>query len=185
MEPSAVTTELQEAAENASRRVRDPAAMRKACEEMDRIREDVKRRLGTVDLAVQLYSRSSRGMRYVLDSNVAIKWVLNELHSISALKVRDDFLGHIHELVAPDVFPVEIAHALSRAERKGALVPPQGTTALTGILQILPDLHESLLLLPRAFEISSQERIGVYDCLYLALAEKEKIPTHHRRPAAA
>ena len=54
MEPVTVTTELQEAAENASRRVRDPATMRRACEEMDRIRKDVKRRLGTVDIAVEL-----------------------------------------------------------------------------------------------------------------------------------
>jgi predicted nucleic acid-binding protein len=93
-----------------------------------------------------------------------------------ALKVRDDFFSHVHELIAPDVFPVEIAHALSRAERKGILIPPQGATSLTGILQALPDLHESLLLLPRAFEISSKERIGVYDCLYLALAERENVP---------
>lgn len=115
-------------------------------------------------------------MRYVLDSNVAIKWVLNESDSTLAVKVLDDLVNLVHELIAPDVFPVEIAHALSRAERKGVLVPPQGTAALAGILQTLPDLHESLLLLPRAFEISSQQRIGVYDCLYLALAEKEKVP---------
>jgi predicted nucleic acid-binding protein len=30
-----------------------------------------------------------------------------------------------------------------------------------------------LVLLPRAYEISSQARIGVYDCLYVALAERE------------
>ncbi len=28
-------------------------------------------------------------------------------------------------------------------------------------------------LLPRAVELSSQRRIGVYDCLYVALAERE------------
>ena len=54
MEPAAVTTELQDAAENASRRLRDRAAMRRACEEMDRIRNDVKRRLGSVEVAVDL-----------------------------------------------------------------------------------------------------------------------------------
>jgi hypothetical protein len=31
----------------------------------------------------------------------------------------------------------------------------------------------SLTLLPRAFEISSHARIGVYDCLYVELAERE------------
>ena len=36
-----------------------------------------------------------------------------------------------------------------------------------------PDLSPYLPLLPRAYEISSQARIGVYDCLYVALAERE------------
>jgi predicted nucleic acid-binding protein len=35
-------------------------------------------------------------------------------------------------------------------------------------------LHPSLSLMIRAIEISSQARIGVYDCVYLALAESEK-----------
>ncbi len=112
-------------------------------------------------------------MKLVLDSNVAVKWVLNESDSPKALRLRDDFVQQIHELLAPDVFPVEVAHALSRAERKGILVPPQGATGLAKILQVLPYLHESLTLIPRAFEISSKARVGVYDCLYVALAEQE------------
>ena len=115
-------------------------------------------------------------MKHVVDSNVAIKWVLNEPDSPKALTIRDDFVRQIHELISPDVFPIEVAHALARAERKGILVPPQGIRALTTILQILPDLHDSLDLLPRAFEISSTLRLGVYDCLYIALAERENAP---------
>jgi predicted nucleic acid-binding protein len=38
----------------------------------------------------------------------------------------------------------------------------------------MPILHTYLLLLPRAYEISSQTRQGVYDCLYVALAERER-----------
>lgn len=115
-------------------------------------------------------------MKYVVDSNVAIKWVLNEPDSQMALGLRADFLNQTHELLAPDIFPIEVAHALSKAERRGILIPPQGSTGLTKILQALPDLHNSLMLLPRAFEISSKARIGIYDCLYLALAEREGIP---------
>ena len=115
-------------------------------------------------------------MRYVLDANVAIKWRLPEPDSPKAISIKADYVNQIHELLAPDVFPIEVAHAFSRAERKGILKPPEGTQALTDILQMLPHLHESLLLLPRAFEISSQARIGVYDCLYVALAERESAP---------
>ena len=37
----------------------------------------------------------------------------------------------------------------------------------------LPELHPYLPLLPRAYPIASHARIGLYDCLYVALAERE------------
>jgi len=41
-------------------------------------------------------------------------------------------------------------------------------------LRSLPILFPSLPdLLPRAYDLSSRHRIGVYDCLYVALAERE------------
>jgi predicted nucleic acid-binding protein len=115
-------------------------------------------------------------MRYVLDASVAIKWRLPEPDSGKAIALKADYVNQIHELLAPDVFPIEVAHALSRAERRGILKPPEGSQSLADFLRILPQLHESLVLLPRAFEISSQARIGVYDCLYVALAERENAP---------
>ena len=113
-------------------------------------------------------------MRYVLDASVALKWVLPEPDSPKAVALRDDFQRHIHELLAPDVFVVEVAHALSRAERRRIIQPPEGGRRLADILRTLPQLHANLPLLPRAFEISSNMHIGVYDCLYVALAERER-----------
>jgi predicted nucleic acid-binding protein len=112
-------------------------------------------------------------MRYVLDSCVAIKWFLAESDSAKAIRILDEFHRGIHELLAPDVFPIEIAHALSRAERRGLIQPPSGLQHLSDLLASLPALQTSLVLLPRAYEISSRARIGVYDCLYVALAERE------------
>ena len=45
---------LQETIDRLIRGVRDPEAMRKACEEMDAAREELRRRIGTVDVAVDL-----------------------------------------------------------------------------------------------------------------------------------
>ncbi len=112
-------------------------------------------------------------MKYVLDASVALKWALTEVDSPRALKLRDDARRRVHELLAPDTFPVEVAHALTRAERKGILTPPQATILLTDILSTAPSLYACLPLLPRAVELSSQAKIGVYDCLYVALAERE------------
>lgn len=39
-------------ADNAARGIRDPEAIRKACEEMDRMREELRKRIGTVSVAV-------------------------------------------------------------------------------------------------------------------------------------
>lgn len=112
-------------------------------------------------------------MRYVLDSSVALKWFLTEPDSAKALLLRDDVRAAVHELLAPDVFPVEIAHALTRAERQGRITPAEGATMLSLALVELPVMHPALALLPRAYVISSAARIGVYDCLYVALAERE------------
>ena len=111
--------------------------------------------------------------RYVLDSCVALKWLLPEPDSGLAIRIRDQFQQGIIELLAPDVFPIELGHALSRAEPTNRIQPPQGATHLANLLQILPDLHASLPLLPRAFQIASQARIGLYDCLFVALADRE------------
>lgn len=46
--------ELQEAADRATKGVRDPEAMRRACEQMDRSREELRRRVGTLNIAVDL-----------------------------------------------------------------------------------------------------------------------------------
>ena len=112
-------------------------------------------------------------MRYVLDASVALKWVLTEPDSPKTLSVRADFRKQLHELLAPDVYPVEVAHALTRAERRGLIKPPQATRLLTDVLSTPMPLHAYRPLLPRAVAISSAMRCGVYDCLYVALAEAE------------
>src|SRR4051812_36044508 len=108
-------------------------------------------------------------MRYVIDSSVAFKWVVREVDSDRADRLRDDFRKAVHEQLAPDVFPVEVGHALTRAERQRRIPVGTAVPQLTDVLTTLPALHPSLPLLLRACTISSQARIGFYDCLYVAL----------------
>lgn len=112
-------------------------------------------------------------MKYVLDANVALKWALAEPDSAKARQLRDDFQRDIHDLLAPDLFEVEIAHALTRAERQGRIAVGHGGILWAHILSTSPRLERSGLLIPRAITISSSLRVGVYDCLYTALAERE------------
>ena len=115
-------------------------------------------------------------MKYVLDSCVGFKWALIEVDTFKARRLRDDYRNGIHQLLAPDIFIVEIAHSLTRAERQQRITPAQGAQALFDVMQTLPQLVASLPLLVRAYAISSQARIGLYDCLYVALAERERCP---------
>jgi predicted nucleic acid-binding protein len=112
-------------------------------------------------------------MKYVLDSCVALKWVLAEPDAAKAVLVRDGFRQGIHELLAPDVFPVEVAHSLAKPERRGIILPGEGARKMNDVFNFMPGLHSYLPLLPRAYGIASAARIGVYDCLYVALAERE------------
>ena len=112
-------------------------------------------------------------MRYVLDASVALKWVLPEPDTPRAVRLRNAYRQKLHELLAPDIFPAEVAHSLTRAERRGILTPPEGARRLLLVLRTTPLLHPYLPLLRRAIDISSTMRVGVYDCLYVALAERE------------
>ena len=60
--------------------------------------------------------------------------------------------------------------AETRAERRVVITPEHGARELANLLAALPVIHQSLPLLPRAYELSSQMRIGAFDCLYVALA---------------
>jgi predicted nucleic acid-binding protein len=65
-------------------------------------------------------------MKYVLDSSVALKWLLKETDSDKALRIRDDFRRQVHDLIAPDVVPVEVAHSLTTAKRQGRITAAEG-----------------------------------------------------------
>jgi predicted nucleic acid-binding protein len=120
-----------------------------------------------------------------------LKWVLPEADADKAIEIRDVFCQGLHEILAPDVFPAEVGHVLAKAERRGIIPFGTGVSRLADILRTLPQLYPSLPdLLPRAYAIGAAFRHSVYDCLYIALAERETcefitaddrtvIPFHH------
>jgi hypothetical protein len=52
-------------------------------------------------------------MKYVLDSSVALKWLLHEPDSDKAIQLREDARNGVHELLAPDIFPTEVLNSLT------------------------------------------------------------------------
>ena len=112
-------------------------------------------------------------MKYVLDSSVAFKWEVPEIDSDKAMRLRDQARQGIHEFLAPSVFPIEIAHAMTKAERQGRVSIADGWRLWQAIMSEPLVLEDYTPLMPRAYAIASMARVGVYDCLYVALAERE------------
>jgi predicted nucleic acid-binding protein len=112
-------------------------------------------------------------VKYVLDSSVALKWVLPEADSGKAIRLRDEYSNGIHELLAPDIFPSEIANGLASAERQKRIRAGESAIFLNDVLSAAPALPHSSPLLIRAMEIAISTKQAVYDCLSVALAEAE------------
>jgi predicted nucleic acid-binding protein len=112
-------------------------------------------------------------MKYVIDSSVQIKTFVAEADSAKAIQLCDDFRAGIHELLAPDFLPIEVANVLMILERGGKIRPGDASMLFAQFLVDMPTLHPAISLLPRALEIAKMFRQSVYDSLYAALAERE------------
>jgi predicted nucleic acid-binding protein len=110
-------------------------------------------------------------MRYVLDASVALKWVRDEDDSGRAQFLRVELEHGFHEYIAPDIFPIEVSHVLSKFYRQNVMTAEETETHLASIMSTLPQLVSSIDLLPEAFRISQHTRSGIYDALYLALGK--------------
>jgi predicted nucleic acid-binding protein len=93
--------------------------------------------------------------------------------SRQAQGLRDEFTRQFHDLIAPTCFPDEVASALTKAERQKIIVVGKAVELLSDILQTSPTLIQHSHLLSRATIISSQTVSGLFDCIYIALAEQE------------
>ena len=112
-------------------------------------------------------------MRYVLDASVALCWVIPRPLTPKAIRLRDEYHRRIHELLAPAIFIDEVAGALTKAERQKDIAVGQAIPLYAKVMNSPPILIPHASLVARAIDISSRTRSGYYDCLYVALAERE------------
>jgi predicted nucleic acid-binding protein len=111
-------------------------------------------------------------MKYVIDSSVAFKWVVAEVDSDKACRLREAYRNGIDDLHAVDIFVAEVANALLMAERRGRI--SDHTVLLADVLTTFPLLQPSITLLPKLSAIVRMANVTVYDALYVALAEQQQ-----------
>lgn len=108
----------------------------------------------------------------VIDTSVAFKWYVNEADSHLALRL----LGSDEMFVAPDVIIPEFANAGIRRAELGDI----SDAALDGMLGDLPEMFLEIfpaaLLARDAVRAARELGHSLYDCFFLALAEREGIP---------
>ena len=108
-------------------------------------------------------------MTWVVDASIAIKWVIPEILSEAADRLRDGD----DDFVAPDLLLVEVANALWR-KTTAKEISPREADAFDLVGQSGIDLRPTGPLLPRAMDVARRLDHPVYDCVYLALAERER-----------
>lgn len=108
-------------------------------------------------------------MKIVVDASVAIKWLRPEPGSPEARAL----VTPSTEFLAPSLLPIEVANVIWRLVRLKQLRRTEAHRLLELLTKAMPHLEASERLLPRALALSMVIDHPVYDCLYLALAERE------------
>lgn len=106
--------------------------------------------------------------KYVVDANVAIKWILPEIYSNFALRLRNPN----YQLLVPDFFFPEITNIFWKRVKKGEMTLQEAKRDLR-IMQGIPlQISPSFPLMSQALDIATRVDQAVYDCVYLTLAIK-------------
>ncbi|MBI3354288.1 MAG: type II toxin-antitoxin system VapC family toxin [Nitrospirae bacterium] len=112
--------------------------------------------------------------RIVVDASVALKWQFkDELEAEQAIQMLIDFINGKIELISPNLFAYEVVNAVNIAVIKKRISEKEGLDAINDILAIGVSLFDFAGLVERTFRLARIYSRSVYDCAYLALAEKE------------
>ncbi len=109
-------------------------------------------------------------MTLVIDASVACKWFFDEPLSPEARRLATDHVT----FVAPDMILAECANAAWRRVRSDEIAPVHARAFLNSLPLWFESLAPAAELHETAFEMAHELGHPVYDCLYLALAERAR-----------
>lgn len=110
--------------------------------------------------------------RVIVDASVAIKWFMAEDDSAAA----HNFLSTRLEFWAPDLLRLEIASGMWKNWRKKLASAEQVRSAIAALDRTIAVWQESSRLIDHAVDLSLALDHGIYDCIYLSLAQATAIP---------
>jgi predicted nucleic acid-binding protein len=110
--------------------------------------------------------------RLVVDASVVIKWFLPEVLAEAALRLA----ASDRVFLAPELLGAEFANALWKKRLRREVEGSAAAGILENFRRVSIETFALMPLLPSAFAIASAAGRSVYDCLYVALAEREDCP---------
>ena len=110
-------------------------------------------------------------MSLVIDASVVTKWVLDEDGSDRANALRGEI-----DLIAPSLLAAEVGSAIWKAVRRRSIPRAEALAAVGAILLPFDRLVPNEELHSRALEIAIDVSHPIYDCFYIALAQRENAP---------
>jgi predicted nucleic acid-binding protein len=114
--------------------------------------------------------------RLVVDCSVAVKWKMpTEDHAAAAEALFGDWEHRMVDVLVPNHFPSEVISAFLRASRRGRLTTDEAREAIRDLLALPFVLCDVTAIADSAFTIAHQHQQRVYDCLYVALAERDGV----------
>jgi predicted nucleic acid-binding protein len=121
-------------------------------------------------------------MTVVVDASVAAKWFVKEVAREQALEVLDEPERH-----APDLIIAEVGNIAWKKAMRGEVTGEQARFVCTSLRRYFAVLHRSEALADRAIDIALRLGHPIYDCLYLACAQRTgaRLVTADRRLLAA
>jgi predicted nucleic acid-binding protein len=134
--------------------------------------------------------------RVVVDASLALKWVLEERHSVEAQRLLDTWVQTQVIVTAPSLLVVEAANVLYQRVRRGQLSVQAAGEALSALtathLTLIggdePDLSNRAIKLADAYRLPA-----TYDAVYMGVAMRSECPlwtaddrlwnqVHHKAP---
>lgn len=111
-------------------------------------------------------------MSLIVDASIAVKWVVEEPGSAAARAL----LSNGERLIAPDLVLAEIGNAVRKKLARGIIPREQAVIAARTAARAFDELVPTGLLAFTAIELALDLNHPVYDCFYLALAARERLP---------
>lgn len=115
-------------------------------------------------------STTAGRMKLVVDTSVAVKWLVRENGTESARAV----LAIPDSLIAPNWLLVEAANTFWKNVKRSELLKVHAVRHIEDMPAFFETLHDATDLIAPALNLSFRLRHPVYDCLFIALAIREE-----------